>query len=98
MSRAPPSTASENRGAGPASPRLTAADSRVFTAPAPISRSAARPPMGTVNRCRSLTRRRIRARIKAMGTQLYSGASARSAPSGTRAARLSRSSMDVIGG
>jgi len=50
MAMVPERTASEKRGAGPASPRLTAAASMTFTQPAPISRSAARPPMGTANR------------------------------------------------
>ena len=70
MAREPVSTALVKRGARPASPRLTAAASRVFTAPAPISRSAARPLMGTASRCRSLTPRRMSALTMAMGTQL----------------------------
>ncbi len=68
--RLPSCTARVKLGAKPASPRLTAAASINRTQPAPISRSAAMPEIGTASTCRSLTPLRIRARINAMGTKL----------------------------
>ncbi len=67
---APVSTATVKRGAGPASPRLTAAASRLATAPAPINKSVAMPPIGTASIFNSLMPPRIMARTRAMGTQL----------------------------
>ncbi len=87
---APALTAAVKRGAGPNSPSVTAEVSRVATQPAPIKRSACRPPVGTQTRCRPRTPRRISARVAAMAGPVMSRGTASLAPSGTRAARSSR--------
>jgi hypothetical protein len=92
---APDVTAAVNRGAGPNSPRLTAEVSIVFTQPAPMSRSAWRPEVGSATRCKSLTPRRINARVAAMATPDASRGTASTQPS-VMGARASSSERAII--
>src|SRR6185312_11021620 len=66
--KVPPVTPAEKRGAGPNSPRLTALVSSVSTQPAPIRRSACKLDVGSATRCSLFRRRRISARVAAIGT------------------------------
>ena len=73
--------AAVKRGAGPSSPRLTADVSSTATQPAPIRRSACRLEVGSATRWRSLTPRRIRARVASIGTPATSRGTASMMPS-----------------
>ena len=67
MTMVPLRMASEKRGAGPNSPRLTALVSSVSMQPAPINKSTCRLEVGNATRCRFFTPRRISARVAAIG-------------------------------
>jgi hypothetical protein len=68
----PRRTAWLKRGPTPISLMTTAPHSTVLTHPAPTSRSACNPQTGAHSRCRSLTPRRISARVAAMAGPLSS--------------------------
>ncbi len=77
----PAFTAAVKRGAAPNSPRLTAEVSMRSTQPAPISRSACSPEVGSAMRLSRLTPRRINARVAAMATPETSRGTASTQPS-----------------
>src|SRR5260221_14535709 len=87
--------AAVKQGAAPNSPMVIAEVSTVVTAPAPISRSACRPLVGTQTRCRLRMPRRASARVAAIATPEVSFGTARSAPSGIDAASVSREVREV---
>jgi hypothetical protein len=82
--------AAVKRGAGPNSPRLTAAASTAATQPTPIRRSACRLDVGVAIRVSRRTPRRISAQVAAMATPAPSRGMSTEAPSAIEPSASSR--------